>query len=76
MGFSNEDYWRLNKAQIVEAHVAWRRPARWAAVDDEDILWPEDVRHEKLVLTDGCQGLNDPTAQDRLQTVLLMNFGR
>lgn len=75
IGISDEDYWRMNKAQIVAAHVAWRRPARWAAVDDEDILWPEDVRRERLVLTDGCLGLSDPSAHDRLLTVLHMNFG-
>ena len=74
-GISAEDYWRMSKSQIVAAHVLWHRPTRWAAVDDEDILWPQDVRNEKLVLTDGCLGLSDPSATNRLQTVLRMNFG-
>ena len=74
IGFSNEDYWRMNKAQIVAEHVAWRHPVRWVAIDDEDILWPSDVRRDRLVLVDGCLGLEDAKAQDRLQTVLLMNF--
>lgn len=76
VGFSDEDYWRMNKAQIVAAHVAWRRPKRWVAVDDDSILWSDEVRKDKLVLTDGCLGLNDSAVQDRLKTVLLMNFGR
>lgn len=75
VGFSTEDYWRMNKAEIILTHVKWRRPTQWIAIDDEDILWPRDVRHDRLVLTDGCLGLEDAKAQDRLQTVLLMNFG-
>lgn len=71
---SDSDYWRMNKSDIVAAHVNWLRPARWIAVDDESILWPKDVRQDRLVLTDGCKGLLDPVARDRLLTVLEMNF--
>lgn len=73
--YSNEDYWRMNKAQIVDAHVRWFRPERWIAVDDEDILWPHAVRHDKLVLADGCIGLMSEETQDRLDLVLRANFG-
>jgi hypothetical protein len=76
LGISNEDYWRMSKANIVATHVKWRRPERWIAIDDEDILWPHDVRRNRLVLTDGCVGLQSAEALDRLQTVMLMNFGR
>jgi hypothetical protein len=76
VGISNEDYWRLNKSAIVATHVEWRRPDRWIAIDDEGILWPHDVRRDRLVLTDGCVGLQSAEAQDRLRTVMLMNFGR
>jgi hypothetical protein len=72
---SGEDYWRMNKSDIVAAHVEWLRPERWIAIDDESILWSEDVYRDRLVLTDGCEGLLSPTAQDRLYTVLEMNFG-
>lgn len=75
VGFSTDDYRRMNKADIVATHVAWRRPVQWVAVDDEDILWPQDARRDRLVLTDGCVGLASAEAQDRLLTVLLMNFG-
>lgn len=75
LGFSNEDYWRMNKSDIVAAHVAWRRPSRWVVIDDEDILWPHEVRRDRLVLTDGCVGLLSAETQDRLHTVLQMNFG-
>lgn len=71
---SDDDYRRMSKAQVVTTHVAWRRPKAWIAVDDEDILWPPDVRREKLVLTDGCLGLRDPFAQDQLSFVLSKNF--
>lgn len=74
--YSSEDYWRMNKAEIVATYVAWRRPEKWIVIDDEDILWPHDVRRDRLVLTDGCEGLCSPQAQDRLQTVLFANFGR
>jgi len=75
IGYSRDDYWRMNKSHVVTAHVGWRRPERWIAVDDEDILWPHDVRRDRLVLTDGCKGLLDASAQDRLLTVLVGNFG-
>jgi len=75
IGYSSEDYWRMSKAEIVAAHVAWSRPERWIVIDDEDILWPQDVRRDRLVLTDGCVGLRGAREQGRLQTVLLMNFG-
>lgn len=32
---SNEDYWRLNKSDIVRLHAQWLRPAAWLAVDDD-----------------------------------------
>jgi hypothetical protein len=76
IGLSNEDYWRLNKSAIVATHVEWRRPDRWIAIDDEDILWPHEVRRDRLVLTDSCLGLQSEDALDRLRAVLLMNFGR
>lgn len=76
VGISNEDYWRLNKSGIVATHVEWRRPGRWIAIDDEDILWPHDVRRDRLVLTDGCVGLQSEEAQDQLRAVMLTNFGR
>jgi hypothetical protein len=75
VGLSNEDYWRMNKSAIVATHVEWRRPDRWIAIDDEDILWPHDVRRDRLVLTDGCAGLQSAEAQDRLRAVMLLNFG-
>jgi hypothetical protein len=72
---SNEDYWRMSKADIVATHVRWRRPDKWIAIDDEDILWPHDVRRDRLVLTNGCVGLQSVEAQDRLRAVMLKNFG-
>jgi hypothetical protein len=72
---SNEDYWRHNKSELVRLHVQWLRPAAWIAVDDETILWTEDERRIHLVEVDGCKGLLDPVAQDRLLTVLEGNFG-
>lgn len=76
IGFSNEDYWRMTKSNIIATHVEWRRPDRWIAIDDEDILWPHEVRRDRLVLTDGCVGLQSAEAQDRLRAVMLTNFGR
>jgi len=74
VGYSSEDYWRMNKSEIVATHVAWSRPERWIVIDNEDILWPQAVRRDRLVLTDGCEGLRGARERDRLQTVLLMNF--
>lgn len=73
--FSSEDYWRMSKAEIVATHVEWSHPERWIAIDDESILWPRDVFRDQLVLTDGCVGLADAEAQDRLMTLLVGNFG-
>lgn len=68
---SDEDYWRLNKSEIVRLHVDWLKPAAWVAVDDETILWTEQERQDHLVAVDGCKGFRgDTAAQDRLATVL------
>jgi HAD domain in Swiss Army Knife RNA repair proteins len=75
VGYSNEDYWRMSTADIVAAHVAWSHPEQWAVIDDEDILWPADVRRDRLVLTDGCVGLRSARTRDRLCTVMEQNFG-
>lgn len=71
-----EDYWRLNKSQVVERHVAWLKPRNWIALDDEGILWADDVARQHLLLTHGGKGLLDPIALDRLHTVLVTNFGQ
>ena len=73
--YSTEDYWRMNKSDIVVAHVEWLRPEAWAAVDDEDILWPKGLA-DHVCIVDGCQGLKHPAEQDKLLTYLQMNFGR
>lgn len=74
VGYSNEDYWRMNKANIVAAHVEWQQPQAWVAVDDEDILWPRSLA-EHVCIVDGCKGLGDPLEQERLLTCLRVNFG-
>lgn len=72
--FSSEDYWRMNKADIVVAHVDWLKPEAWVAVDDEDILWrPEHAAH--VCIVDGCEGLGHSEEQDRLLHCLRANFG-
>lgn len=73
--YSSEDYWRMHKADIVAAHVAWLRPSAWLAIDDENIMWPTNVARDQLVATDGCVGLLDGATYDRLLTVLDGNFG-
>jgi len=74
--YSNEDYWRMNKSDIVAAHVAWLQPRAWVALDDDDILWPPAVARDHLVAMDGCVGLQDAATWDRLLTVLEGNFGQ
>jgi len=72
--FSSEDYWRMNKSDIVAAHVDWLKPQAWVAVDDEDILWrSEHAAH--VCIVDGCEGLRHPTEQYRLLGCLRSNFG-
>jgi hypothetical protein len=70
----SDDYWRLMKCDIVRRHLEWLRPAAWIAIDDESSLWNADERRGHLVTTNGCLGLMEPAAQDRLTTVLLGNF--
>lgn len=71
---SHEDYWRMNKSSIVEAHVGWLKPEAWVAVDDEDILWPPELRRH-VCIVDGSKGLGNASEQDKLLTYLEMNFG-
>jgi hypothetical protein len=72
--YSDEDYWRMNKADIVTTHVEWLQARAWVAVDDEDILWPKSVA-DHVCIIDGLAGLKNPAEQDRLLTYLQMNFG-
>lgn len=70
-----DDYWRLMKCDIVRRHMEWLRLAAWIAIDDESSLRTADERRGHLVATNGCLGLMEPAAQDRLATVLLGNSG-
>lgn len=72
--FSSEDYWRMNKSDIVGAHVGWLKPDAWVAVDDDDILWRQELASH-VCIVDGCEGLMHPAEQDRLLTCLQLNFG-
>lgn len=74
VGYSDADYWRMNKSDIVAAHVEWLQPQAWVAVDDEDIQWPRRLA-DQVCIVDGCKGLKDSAEQDRLLTVLQGNFG-
>ena len=74
IGYSDQDYWRMNKADIVAAHAEWLQAQAWVAVDDEDILWPRNLA-DYVCIVDGCKGLKDPVEQDRLLTYLRLNFG-
>jgi hypothetical protein len=71
---SDADYWRLAKSGVVRLHAQWLRPAAWIAVDDETIQWTVEEERDRLVAVNGCRGLLDPAAQDRLMTVLTMQF--
>jgi hypothetical protein len=72
--FSSEDYWRMNKADIVAAHVDWLKPGAWVAVDDEDILWRAE-HAAQVCIVDGCEGLRSPAEQEKLLRCLRANFG-
>lgn len=70
------DYGRMDRSRIVDAHAEWLKPSGgWVVIDHEDILWSDDVREERLVLTPPTKGLQDPEAQSRLAKVLRQNFG-
>lgn len=72
---SDAEYWRMNKSDIVSAHVAWARPMAWVAVDDEDILWRGGMRNQ-LALVDGNRGLlYDPDGQTNVLRKFAANFG-
>ena len=70
----DEDYWRMNKSDIVTAHVDWLQPGSWVAVDDENILWPGNLV-DHVCIVDGCEGLKHPAEQAKLLTCLQTNFG-
>lgn len=72
----SEDYWPMNKSDIVAAHVVWLQPKAWVALDDDDTLWPMVAARDHLVATDGCVGLQDGASWYRLSTVLDGNFGQ
>lgn len=75
LSFSSNGYWRLMKSEIVRYHVQWMRPHAWIAIDDETISWTPEEWRDHVVAVDGCEGLREPRAQDRLMTLLVGNFG-
>lgn len=72
--FSQDDYWRMNKSEIVRQHVLWAQPAAWVVLDDEDIEWKDSDRPH-LVMTDSCEGLLQAQAQAKFLLVCAENFG-
>jgi HAD domain in Swiss Army Knife RNA repair proteins len=72
---SSNGYWRLMKSEVVRLHRRRVRPSAWLAVDDEMACWTVDEHRDHVLLTDGCEGLLEPRAQDRLMTLLVGNFG-
>lgn len=46
-----------------------RRPARWFAIDDDDVGWPPAFRGN-LIKTDGRLGLSDPLVQQAIVGML------
>jgi HAD domain in Swiss Army Knife RNA repair proteins len=66
--------WLMN-SEIVRLHRQWLRPAAWLVLDDETACWTVEEHREHIVLTDACEGLREPRAQDRLMTLLVCNFG-
>lgn len=75
-GMGPDDYWRLDKSGIVAATAELLTPRAWAAIDDEGMRWPLEVREHQLVRTDGCEGLLTEEIRDRLHAVLARNFQR
>lgn len=73
--YSGDDYRMLDKADIVRVHVAWRKPAAFVVLDDEDLRWTGRELEENVVIVDGCEGLLSASAQERLAIVLARNFG-
>lgn len=72
---SDPAYWRMSKADIVQAHVRWAEPCGWVAIDDEDFSWPIEAQ-EHCVFVDGSKGLlHDARAQMDMLRVLAANFG-
>jgi len=72
---SANGYRRMTRSEVVRAHVEWLQPSAWIAIDDETTFWTVDERRAHLVATDGCEGLLEPSAQDRLMTLLVGTFG-
>jgi hypothetical protein len=68
------DTWELQRGHEVLADVHRRKPDAWVAVDDTDEGWPEEARSH-LVICDPTRGLGELAAQERLDTVLRLNFG-
>lgn len=75
VGYSDEDYWRMNKADIVAAHVEWLKPEAWVAVDDEGILWPGALAGHVCII-DGVESLFQAGQQDKFLQYMQMNFGQ
>lgn len=72
---SDPAYWRMSKADIVQAHVRWAEPCAWVALDDEDFSWPIEAQ-EHCVFVDGSKGLlHDLGGQTSVLCKFAANFG-
>lgn len=60
------DFWLWPKGAQVAQYVERRRPARWLALDDDPLGWP-DWALPHLLLTDPYEGISPPKIVQELQ---------
>jgi hypothetical protein len=60
---------RMTRYQQIAQYVRRKKLSRWLAIDDDDLGWPEGLRH-RLVATEDFRGLSDPAAQADLRAKL------
>lgn len=61
----------LSRGEQVATDVERRRPARWLALDDDPMGWP-DWAQPHLLLTDPYEGISPPGLQDELRRRLVL----
>jgi hypothetical protein len=70
------DAWRFSRMRrydTIALDLARRKPARWVALDDDALGWPQS-EHEALVLVSADRGLACPDAQALLRARLAARF--
>lgn len=64
------DWFLLMRYVQIEAHARRHRLTDWLAIDDDDVGWPQEMRHHLVHCADPTLGISEPRCFAQLNTAL------